>query len=154
MRTGTVQAIVRQRHRAVEFIELLRQLDRVVPLGQVIHLILDPVRMPCSAAVAVFAYYHPGRFQFHWLPLHASWLSFVEAWFAILSRKCLQRSALADFTAAARAITDCVATDNAHHAKPFTWRNGIRFYQRRKDKLAAVTAAAAAAPAATEYGRS
>lgn len=143
VRTGQVQALVRQRHRAAEFLELLRLLDRTVPTGQVIHLILDPVRMHCAAEVAVFVYYHPGRFQFHWLPLHASWLSFVEAWFAILSKKCLKRSALADFAAAERHIGDFVATYNAHHAKPFTWRKGIRFYQRLKDKLAAATATAA-----------
>ena len=148
VRTGTVQAIVRQRHRATEFLALLQRLDRLVPADQVIHLILDAVRMHCSAEVAVFAYYHPGRFQFHWRPRHASWLSFVEAWFAILSKQCLQRSALADFAAAERHIGDFVATSNAHHAKPFTWRKGIRFYQRLKDKLAAATAAAASLPAA------
>ncbi len=26
-------------------------------------------------------------------------------------------------------------TDTAHHAHPFTWKKGIRFYQRLKDKL-------------------
>ncbi len=136
VRTGTVQAIVRQRHRSAEFLELLRLLDHLVPRGQVIHLILDPVRLHCSAEVALFIYYHPDRYQFHWLPLHASWLSFIEAWFAILSKKCLKRSELADFAAAARAISDFVTTYNAHHAKPFTWRKGIKFYQRLKDKLA------------------
>ena len=133
--TGTVQAIVRPRHRSAEFLELLRLLDRRVPTGQVIHLILDPVRLHCSAEVAVFIYYHPARFAFHWLPKHASWLSFVEAWFAILSKKCLKRSDLADFAAAERTISDFVATYNAHHAKPFTWRKGVKFYQRLKDKL-------------------
>jgi transposase len=134
--TGTVQALVRQRHRSAEFIELLRLLDRRVPRGQVIHLILDPVRLHCSAEVALFIYYHPGRFAFHWLPLHASWLSFIEAWFAILSKKCLKRSELADFAAAERTIGAFVATYNAQHAKPFTWRKGVKFYQRLKDKLA------------------
>jgi transposase len=136
VRTGRVAGLVRQRHRSAEFIELLRRLDGLVPRDQVIHLILDPVRMHCSAEVAVYVYYHPDRFRFHWLPLHASWLSFVEAWFAILSKKCLKRSALADFPAAATAITAFIATYNAHHAHPFTWRKGVRFYQRLKDKLA------------------
>ena len=35
------------------------------------------------------------------------------------------------------APTAFVATYNAHHARPFTWRKGVRFYQRLKDKLAA-----------------
>lgn len=134
--TGVVYGLVRPRHRSLEFIELLALLDRLVPKGQIIHLILDPVRLHCSAEVAVYVYYHPWRFQFHWLPTHASWLSFIEPWFAILSKKCLKRSELADFAAAHQAITDFIATYNAHHARPFTWRKGIRFYQRLKDKLA------------------
>jgi DDE superfamily endonuclease len=135
--SGVVTGLVRRRHRSAEFLELLRVLDRLVPRGEVIHLILDPVRMHCSAEVAVYVAYHPGRFAFHWLPLPASWLSFSEAWFAILSKKCLARSELRDFAAAEQAIIDFLATYNAHHAKPFTWRKGIRFYQRLKDKLAA-----------------
>jgi len=146
--TGTVHGIVRQRHRSAEFIELLRLLDGLVPTGQVIHLILDPVRLHCSAEVAVYVYYHPDRFAFHWLPLHASWLSFIEAWFAILSKKCLARSELADLPVAERTILDFIATYDAHHAHPFTWRKGVRFYQRLKDKHASTEAAAATLPSA------
>jgi len=135
--TGRVYTLVRQRHRAYEFLELLHLLDDLVPRGQVIHLILDPVRMHASAQVALFLYYRPGRFQLHWLPVHASWLSFIEGWFAILSKKCLARAELADFAAAAQHITDFTATYNAHHAHPFTWKKGVHFYQRMKDQLAA-----------------
>lgn len=138
--TGEVTGLVRRRHRSAEFLELLAQLDRQVPRRQVIHLILDPVRMHASAEVALYVYYRPGRFAFHWLPLHASWLSFVEAWFAILGKKCLKRAELADFADADRTITACVATYNAHHAKPFAWKTGVKFYQRLKDKLAQATA--------------
>lgn len=144
--TGVVQALVRQRHRSCEFIELLRLLDRLTPTGQVIHLILDPVKLHQSAEVALFIYYRPGRFAFHWLPTHSSWLSFIEAWFAILSKKCLKRAEFADAAAAERAILAFIATYNAHQAKPFTWRKGVKFYQRLKDKLA--EQARAAQPAA------
>jgi hypothetical protein len=134
--TGEVTGLVRRRHRSAEFLELLTHLDRQVPKRQVIHLILDPVRMHASAEVALFVYYRPGRFAFHWLPVHASWLSFVEAWFAILSKKCLKRAELADFADAERTLTAFIATYNAHHAKPFSWKKGVKFYQRLKDKLA------------------
>jgi transposase len=134
--TGLVYGIVRPRHRSAEFIELLRLLDTLVPKGQVIHLILDPVRLHRSAEVAVYVAYRPWRFRFHWLPVHGSWLSFIEAWFAILSKKCLDRSEWAAFEEAAAEILAFLATYNAHHAHPFTWRKGIKFYQRLKDKLA------------------
>jgi DDE superfamily endonuclease len=143
VQTGTVRGLVRQRHRAAEFIELLRLLDAQVPPKEVIHLILDPVRMHCSAEVAAYVALRPWRFRFHWLPLHASWLSFIEAWFAILSKKCLARSELHDFPAAAATIGGFIATYNTQHAHPFTWKKGIRFYQRLKDKLAAPLPAAA-----------
>lgn len=138
--SGVVTGIVRGRHRSAEFIELLETLHHQVPRRQVIHLILDPVRMHASAEVALYVYYRPGRFAFHWLPLHASWLSFVEAWFAILSKKCLKRAELTDFADAERTITAFVSTYNTHHAKPFTWKNGVKFYQRLKDKLAQASA--------------
>jgi transposase len=134
--TGEVTGLVRRRHRSAEFIELLETLHRQVPRGQVIHLILDPVRLHASAEVALYLYYRPDRFAVHWLPVHASWLSFVEAWFAILSKKCLKRAELVDYADAERTITGFVATYNAHHAKPFTWKKGVKFYQRLKDKLA------------------
>jgi transposase len=136
VQTGTVRALVRQRHRSAEFIALLRLLDATVPPKEVIHLILDPVRLHCSAEVAVYVALRPWRFRFHWLPLHASWLSFIEAWFAILSKKCLARSQLADFAAAVDTILGFIATYNTHHAHPFTWKKGVRFYHRLKDKLA------------------
>jgi len=79
----------------------------------------------------------------YWLPTHASWLSFVEVWFSILSKKCLKRSDFADFTTAEQALSDFIATYNAHQAHPFTWRKGVRFYQRLKDKLSATEALAA-----------
>jgi transposase len=134
--TGLVHAIVRPRHRSAEFIELLRLLDGLVPKDRVIHLILDPVRLHRSAEVAVHVAYRPWRFRFHWLPVHGSWLSFIEAWFAILSKKCLHRSEWAALNEAADAILAFIRTYNAHQAHPFSWRKGIRFYQRLKEKPA------------------
>jgi transposase len=142
--TGQVTGLVRRQHRSSEFIELLRCLDAQVAPKAVIHLILDPVRLHCSAEVAVYLAFRPWRFRLHWLPLHASWLSFIEAWFAILSKKCLARSELADFTAADQTIRAFIATYNREHARPFTWKKGVRFYQRLKDKLAASSTPAAA----------
>jgi transposase len=136
VQTGHVYGLVRPHHRSAEFIELLRLLDAQGPPKEVIHLILDPVRLHRSAEVAVYVAYRPWRFRFHWLPLHASWLSFIEAWFAILTKKCVARSEWRDFAAAASGISAFIATYTAHQAHPFTWKKGIRFYQRLKDKLA------------------
>jgi DNA-binding CsgD family transcriptional regulator/transposase len=68
VQTGTVRGIVRRQHRSAEFIALLRLLDAAVPRQEVIHLILDPVRLHCSAEVAAYIAVRPWRFRFHWLP--------------------------------------------------------------------------------------
>jgi DDE superfamily endonuclease len=134
--TGVVTGIVRTRHRSEEFIELLTLVQAQVPAGEVIHLILDPVRMHYSAKVVDYLATQPGRFRCHWLPVHGSWLSFIEAWFAILTNKCLKRAELASVAEAEAWITGFIRTYNAHHAKPFTLKKGVKFYQRLKDKLA------------------
>jgi transposase len=139
--TGRVTGIVRTRHRSEEFIELLHLLTDQVLVGEVIHLILDRVRMHDSAKVVAYLATQPGRFVCHWLPVHGSWLSFIEVWFAILSKKCLHRAELATVAAAETWITGFITTYNTHHAKPFTFKKGVKFYQRLKDKLAQQQAA-------------
>ena len=76
---GQVCGMVRLKHRSREFCELLALLDEQTPPGQPIHLILDPVSSHWSAEVNTWLDAHPQRtFIFHFLPVHASWLSFVE----------------------------------------------------------------------------
>lgn len=143
---GQVRGLVRRQHRTREFCELLDLLDREVPFGQAIHLILDPVSSHRSAELAVWLAYRPWRrFVFHYLPVHGSWLSFIEVWFSILARKCLRRAHFPDAATAAREIRAFIATYDAHQAHPFTWRKGVRFYQRLKAKLATRSESAEAA---------
>src|ERR671936_1859747 len=134
---GQVCGIVRLKHRSREFCELLQLLDEQTPTGQPIHLILDPVSSHWSAEVAGWLDNHPQRtFVFHFLPVHASWLSFIEVWFSFLSRKCLSRGSFADAIVATQEIEGFMTTYNTHLAHPFEWKKGVRFYQRLKDKLA------------------
>jgi hypothetical protein len=135
---GRVCGLVRRQHRSREFCERLDLLDRGSPPDQPIHLILDPVSSHRSAEVARWLQARPDRaFVFHFLPVHASWLSFIEVWFSILSRKCLKRANFPDAATAAAQIEAFIETDNTHLAHPFAWTKGVRFYQRLKDKLAA-----------------
>ena len=67
----------------------------------------------------------------------ASWLSFIEVWFSILSRKCLKRADFADATVATQQIEGFITTYNTHSAHSFTWKKGVRFYKRLKAKIAA-----------------
>jgi putative transposase len=130
--------MVRLKHRSREFCELLALLDEQTPPDLPIHLILDPVSSHWSAEVANWLDTHrQRRFVFHFLPVHASWLSFIEVWFSILSRKCLKRADFADATIATSQIEAFMTTYNMHSAHPVTWKKGVRFYKRLKAKIAA-----------------
>jgi transposase len=143
---GRVCGMVRLQHRSREFCELLALMDEHTPADEPIHLLLDPVSSHRSAEVAAWLTDHPRRtFHFHFLPVHASWLSFIEVWFSILSRKCLRRADFADPTIAGQEIEAFMINYNAHLAHPFEWKKGVRFYQRLKDKIHAPTALAQAA---------
>jgi hypothetical protein len=135
---GKVCGMVRLKHRSREFCELLALLDQQAPIGRPIHLILDPVSSHWSAEVQAWLAAHPKRtFVFHFLPVHASWLSFIEVWFSILSRKCLRRANFADASTATHEIEAFMLTYNTYLAHPFEWKKGVRFYKRLKDKIAA-----------------
>jgi len=100
--------------------------------------ILDPVSSHWSAEVRAWLADHPERaYVFHFLPVHASWLSFIEVWFSILSRKCLRRANFSDATIATQEIEAFMRTYNLHMAHPFEWKKGVRFYKRLKAKIAA-----------------
>jgi transposase len=134
---GQVRGIVRGQHRSREFCELLSLLDQETPEGETIHLILDTVSLHRSQEVAAWQAEHPeGRCQFHFLPVHGSWLSFIEVWFSILSRQCLKRADFPTAAVATEQIDAFIATYNRHSAHPFAWKKGVRFYQRLKDKVA------------------
>jgi transposase len=134
---GQVCGLVRLQHRSREFCELLELLDDQTPSGQPIHLILDPVSSHWSAEVQAWLAAHPERsFVFHFLPVHASWLSFIEVWFSILTRKCLRRASFTSALMATQQIEGFITTYNTHLAHPFEWNKGVRFYKRLKDTLA------------------
>jgi hypothetical protein len=134
---GRVCGMVRLQHRSREFCELLALMDEHTPADEPIHLLLDPVSSHRSAEVAAWLADHPARtFHFHFLPVHASWLSFIEVWFSILSRKCLRRADFANATIASQDIEAFIVNYNTHLAHPFEWKKGVRFYKRLKDKIA------------------
>jgi hypothetical protein len=58
-----------------------------------IHIVCDNVSVHHGKEVKKWLEKHP-RFQFHFTPVHCSWINQVEQWFSILQRK---RLAIVDF---------------------------------------------------------
>jgi transposase len=81
-----------QRHRHQEFIRFLNMLERDIPAGKVVHVILDNYAAHKHAKVHAWLKRHP-RWTFHFTPTSCSWLNAVEGFFAKLTRRRLKRGA-------------------------------------------------------------
>jgi transposase len=89
--TGKVHAIVRDRHRSREFIELLKRLDAAYPKGTAIKLILDNHSAHISKETTGWLATRPvGRFEFTFTPKHGSWLNLIEGFFSKFARSVLR----------------------------------------------------------------
>ena len=79
-----------QRHRHQEFIRILNAIEREVPAGKLIHLILDNYAAHKHPKVIEWLGRHPS-FTFHFTPTPASWLNAVEGVLAMLTNQRLKR---------------------------------------------------------------
>lgn len=117
---GEVIGRITQRHRAKEFLQFLRQIDREIPADQDLHLILDNSSTHKTPAVNAWLDKHP-RFKLHFTPTSASWLNAVEGWFAQLERRALYRGIFTSVAELKMAIRRFIKTHNERLAKPFRW---------------------------------
>jgi transposase len=89
--TGKVHALVRDRHRSREFIEILKLIDAAYPTHTAIKLILDNHSAHISKETKAWLAQQPvGRFEFTFTPKHGSWLNLIEGFFSKLTRSVLR----------------------------------------------------------------
>ena len=107
------------RHRAIEFKKFLTTLDREVPDGLEIHLMLDNSSTHKMPAIQKWLAAHP-RFVLHFTPTSSSWLNLVERWFAELTTKLLKRGAHRSVQAFNADIRAWIEAWN-DNPRPFVW---------------------------------
>ena len=90
LQDGTVEGVVRERHRSREFVELLEALDAKYPKGHVIRLVLDNHSVHRSRETRAWLEGHPGRFEMVFTPTHGSWPDVIEGFFGKMSRQMLR----------------------------------------------------------------
>ena len=71
---------------------LLNKINREVPAGLDVHVVLDNLSTHKTPAVHEWLLRHR-RFHFHLTPTYGSWMNLVERWFSALTTKKPQRSA-------------------------------------------------------------
>jgi transposase len=88
--TGKVYGEVHERHRSREFVEFLKNLDRIYPQNMKIKMILDNHSSHISKETQSYLKTIPGRFEFIFTPTHASWLNIIEMFFSKMARSFLR----------------------------------------------------------------
>ena len=136
--TGTVMGRVTTRHRAKEFLDFLRQVERSTPSHLDLHMILDNSSTHKTVEVKTWLSKHP-RIKLHFTPTSASWLNAVESWFSQLERRALHRGVFSNVTELRDAIHRYINVHNKELAKPFIWRKSaqsiIASVERAKESL-------------------
>jgi transposase len=116
---GKVIGRCMQRHRHQEFIRFLNAIEREVPAGKVVHVILDNYAAHKHPKVRAWLGRHP-RFVFHFVPTSCSWLNAVEGFFAKLAKRRLKRGVFRSIVELQAAINRFLKETNGD-PKPFIW---------------------------------
>jgi transposase len=118
--TGKVIGRTTKRHRAKEFLDFLRQIDRSTPKELNLHLVLDNSSTHKTPDVQKWLAAHP-RFILHFTPTSASWLNAVEGWFSQLERRAIHRGIFTSVGELRDEIHRFIKVHNSQSAKPFKW---------------------------------
>lgn len=90
LNTGHVIAQVHDRHRSIEFISLLKEIDEKYPKESKIRIILDNHSAHISKETMKYLSSVPNRFEYVHTPKHGSWLNLVETLFGKMAHTFLK----------------------------------------------------------------
>ena len=121
---GQVISQCQQRHRHVEWLKFLRQIDRETPKDKALHLIADNYATHKHPKVQEWLAKHP-RITMHFTPTSASWLNMVERFFRDISERRLRRGVFTSVNELITAIDEYVVHHNID-PRPFIWAKSAR----------------------------
>jgi transposase len=117
--SGKVIRSLHARHRAIEFKKFLQKIDKQVPAGLDVHVILDNYSTHKTPQIKRWLAGHP-RFVLHFTPTGASWINLVERWFGELTARKLRRGVHRSVKALNADIQDWTSKWN-EDPKPYVW---------------------------------
>ena len=113
LHSGHIFANVEERHRSVEFIGLLKQLDEHYPQDAIIRVVLDNHSAHISKETVAYLGTRPGRFEYVHTPKHGSWLNLIECAFSKMARTFLRHIRVKSKDELKRRILKGIAEINA-----------------------------------------
>ena len=90
LHSGHIFARTEDRHRSIEFIALLKDIDAYYPTDAIIRVVLDNHSAHISKETMAFLATRPGRFEYVHTPKHGSWLNLIECAFSKMARTFLR----------------------------------------------------------------
>jgi transposase len=119
VKAGTVIGQCMPRHRAQEFRKFLDEIERDVPPGLDVHIVMDNASSHKTQAIRNWFVKRP-RWHQHFTPTSSSWINQVERFFALLAEKQIKRGAHKSVKELIAAIKAFLAQQNAN-PKPLRW---------------------------------
>ena len=118
-KAGTVIGTCMPRHRAQEFRKLLDEVERNVPAGLDVHVLMDNASSHKTQVIRNWFAKRPHWHQ-HFTPTSSSWLNQVERFFALLADKQIKRGAHTSVKDLIASIETFITARNAD-PKPLRW---------------------------------
>ena len=119
MLDGSVNSRCEQRHRHIEWLTFLRQINRETPQDKSLHLICDNYATHKHPKVKEWLAKHP-RIHVHFTPTSASWLNMVERFFRDITTERLRNGVFRSVPELIAAIKEYIGLHNKN-PKPFIW---------------------------------
>jgi transposase len=130
VKAGSVIGQCMPRHRASDFRKFLDEIERNVPDGLDIHVVMDNASTHKTKLIRDWFAKRP-RWHTHFTPTSSSWLNQVERFFALITDKQIKRGAHVSVKAL---ITDIEVYIDRHNAKP----QPLRWTKSANDILASI----------------
>ena len=108
-----------KRHRALEFLKFLKEIDAQIPEGLAVHIVMDNYATHKTPKIKAWLARRP-HYHVHFTPTSASWINQIERWFAELTRKQIRRGVHTSVRQLEADIRTFIELHN-NNPKPFKW---------------------------------
>jgi transposase len=119
VKAGTVVGRCMPRHRSQEFRKFLDEVERNVPKGLEVHVVMDNYGTHKTKLIRDWFAKRP-RWHVHYTPTSSSWMNLVERFFGLLTQRAIRRGVFDSVASLKAAIHTYIDANNAD-PKPFRW---------------------------------
>jgi transposase len=118
--SGKVIGKCNKTHKAEDYVNFLKLLDKRAPKEKVLHVIVDNYSSHKAPPVKEYLEKKKKRFVVHYIPTYSSWLNMIERWFAEITNKRIRRGSFNSLKELENAITEYIVSWNKS-GKRFCW---------------------------------